>query len=119
MATPAERFWREDTAAVTALRPSSNGAGRPGDERSDGYWVARRASAVGVVCVNWQQVCLAAAAAGHSIDVWVTDQVLQFYDGDELLRTQAREQRGEVRKKRASIPGGRPTLQTSVTNQPN
>ena len=82
-------------------------------------WVARRASAVGVVCVNWQQVCLGAAAAGRNIDVWVTDHVLQFYDGDHLLRTEQRDHRGEVRKKRASIPGGRPTLKTSVTNQPN
>jgi transposase InsO family protein len=117
MATPAERFWRPTTAAVTALRPTI-GPGRPDNDRSDGTWVARRASAVGVVCVNWQQVCLGAAAAGRSIDVWITDDVMQFYDGDQLLRTQQREHRGEVRKKRASIPGGRPTLNTSVTTLP-
>ena len=120
MNTPAQRFWREDAAVVTTLRSSpAHAPARPSAERSDGYWVARRASALGVVCVNWQQVCLGAAAAGHSIDVWVTDQVLQFYDGDHLLRTQQREQRGEVRKKRASIPGGRSTLKTSVTGLPN
>lgn len=119
MATPAERFWREQPAPVAALRPPTDRPGRPGRDRSDGTWVARRASAVGVVCVNWQQVCLGAAAAGHNIDVWVTDQVMQFYDGDQLLRTQQREHRGEVRKKRASIPGGRPTLKTSATKQPN
>jgi hypothetical protein len=71
-----------------------------------------------VVCVNWQQVCVGSAAAGRPIDVWVTEQVLQFYDGDQLLRTQAREHPGQVRKKRASIPGGRPTLKSSVTDQP-
>jgi transposase InsO family protein len=119
MATPAQRFWREDAAPVATLRPSSDRPARPGKDRSDGYWVARRASAVGVVCVSWQQVCLGAAAAGHNIDVWVTDDVLQCYDGDQLLRTQQREHRGEVRKKRASIPGGRPTLKSSVTKQPN
>jgi hypothetical protein len=119
MATPAERFWHENTAPVTALRPSTDRPARPGKDRSDGYWVARRASAVGVVCVSWQQICLGVAAAGHNIDIWVTDQVLQCYDGDQLLRTQQREHRGEVRKKRASIPGGRPTLKTSVTKQPN
>jgi transposase InsO family protein len=118
MATPAQRFWREDPAPVTALRPLSDRRHRPTDDRPDGFWVARRASAVGVVCVNWQQICLGVAAAGHNIDVWVTEQVLQFYDGDHLLRTQQREHRGEVRKKRASIPGGRPTLKTSVTKQP-
>lgn len=118
MATPADRFWRPSAATVTELRTPTDGPSRPHSDRGDGVWVARRASKVGVVCVSWQQVCLGAAAAGRPIDVWVTDQVLQFYDGDHLLRTQQREHRGEVRKKRASIPGGRPTLKTSVTKQP-
>ena len=118
MATPAARFWREEPAPVSPLRPSTDTPGRPGPDRADGTWVARRASAVGVVCVNWQQVCLGAAAARRPIDVWVTDQVMQFYDGDQLLRTQTRDHPGEVRKKRASIPSSRPTLKTSVTNDP-
>jgi hypothetical protein len=50
--------------------------------------------------------------------VWVTDQVLQFYDGDQLLRTEKRTRGGEVRKKRASDPGGRSIVKTSVTGQP-
>jgi transposase InsO family protein len=104
MATPADRFWREEPAAVTPLRETP-APRRPDPARGDGIWVARRASAVGVVCVNWQQVCLGAAAAGRNIDVWVTDTVLQFYDGDHLLRTEQRDQPGqEVRKKRASVP---------------
>ena len=118
MATPAQRFWRDQPAPVTTLRPSSDRPARPAADRPDGFWVARRASAVGVVCVNWQQVCLGAAAAGRAIDVWVTDQVLQFFDDDQLLRTQQRQRPGQIRKKRASIPGGRPTLKPSVTNQP-
>lgn len=117
MTRPAERFWRPDCSPVTALRPPAP-TRRPGPDRTEGSWVARRASRVGVVCVNWQQVCLGQAAAGRNIDVWVTDQVLQFYDGDELLRTQQRERPGEVRKKHASIPGGRRTLNTSVKAQP-
>jgi hypothetical protein len=84
-----------------------------------GTWVARRASAVGAVCVNWQQVCLGQAAAGRNIDVWVTDQVLQCYDGDQLLRTEKRTNRREVKKKRASVPGGRTIVRTTVTDQPN
>jgi hypothetical protein len=73
-----------------------------------------------VVCVQWQQVCLGVAAAGRPIDVWVTDQVLQCYDGDQLLRTEQRHSGGEVRVKRAQVPGGqrRRTVQTSVTDQP-
>jgi len=118
MDTPATRFLREQSAEVTPIRPCTDGSKRPDSDRRDGYWVARRASAVGVVCVNWQQVCLGQAAASRNIDVWVTDQILQFFDGDHLLRTQQREQPGEVRKKRASIPGGRHTLKSSVTDLP-
>jgi hypothetical protein len=81
--------------------------------------VTRRASAVGVVCVSWQQVCLGVAAAGRPIDVWVTDHVLQFYDGDQLLRTQKRDSTGEVRVKRSTAPQRRSTVTTSVTDQPN
>jgi hypothetical protein len=119
MATPAQRFFTTQPAPITQLR-TPNGSARPDEARTDGTWVGRRASAVGVVCVNWQQVCLGNAAAGRDIDVWVTEQVMQFYDGDTLLRTQTRDRHGEIRKKRASIPGGaRPTLKTSVTDLPN
>ncbi len=100
MVPPAERFAQQPVATVTPIaRPIQ----RP-DVRGDGMWVARRASAVGVVCVNWQQVSVGVAAAGRNIDVWVTDDVLQFFDGDHLLRTEQRLNTGPVRKKRASIP---------------
>jgi transposase InsO family protein len=103
MATPAARFLQDQAAPITPLRSIGDLPCPPSDQRGDGTWVARRASAVGVVCVNWQQVCLGTAAAGRNIDVWVTDQVMQFYDGDQLLRTQQRDRPGPVRKKRASI----------------
>jgi transposase InsO family protein len=117
MATPADRFQQAIPAPVTPIR-TTPGNQRPGHDRSDGYWVARRASAVGAVCVNWQQVCLGAAAAGHNIDVWVTDQVLQFYDADQLLRTEKRARGGQVRVKRAQVPGGQRKVKPSVTHQP-
>lgn len=105
MATPAERFYLEEPAPTVAIRSVSESV-RPAADRGDGTWVARRASAVGVVSVSWQQVCLGAAAAGRNIDVWVTEDVMQFFDGDQLLRTEQRKNRGEVRKKKASVPGG-------------
>jgi transposase InsO family protein len=120
MATPADRFLRTQKASVSTLRrPHDTAAARrPESGRGDGNWVTRRASAVGVVCVSWQQVCLGAAAAGRPIDVWVTDHVLQFYDGDQLLRTQKRDSSGEVRVKRSQAPQRRSTVTTSVTDQP-
>lgn len=117
MVVPAERFHRAEPAPVTPIRVAQ-ASGRPDTGRGDGTWVARRASKLGVVCVHWQQVCLGVAAAGQNIDVWVTDQVLQFYDGDKLLRTEQRASTGEVRKKKASVPGGRSIVKTSDTDQP-
>ena len=108
MDTPVQRFQRDGLAPVTPLRAVASA--RPDPARSDGVWVARRASKVGVVCVNWQQVCLGVAAAGHNIDVWVTNEVMQFFDGDQLLRTEQRTTTGDVRKKRASVPAGRATI---------
>jgi len=108
MDTPGQRFHAHGLASVTALRPVATC--RPDPARGDGVWVARRASKLGVVCVSWQQVCLGVAAAGRNIDVWVTQDVVQFFDGDQLLRTEQRTTNGEVRKKRASVPGGRATI---------
>jgi len=108
---PAARFQRLDLAPVTPLRVTIDA--RPAPTRSDGVWVARRASPAGVVCVNWQQVCLGIAAARRDIDVRVTADVMQFFDGDKLLRTEQRNQTGEIRKKRASIPGGRARISTN------
>ena len=107
MTPPAQRFGAQTSATVT---PPSRSSRRP-EVRGTGVWVARRASAAGVVCVNWQQVCVGIAAAGRNIDVWVTDDVLQFYDGDHLLRTEKRTTSGPIRKKRASIPT-RPAAKT-------
>jgi hypothetical protein len=68
--------------------------------------------------VNRQQVCLGVAAAGHTLDVWVADQTMQFYDGDHLLTTADRTHGGEVKQKNVQVPGGRSTVKTSVTDQP-
>ncbi len=116
MVPPAQRFLAA-SAPVALIRPTADTV-RPLAARGDGDWVARRVNAVGVITVNWQQIVLGKAAAGRDVDVWVTDEVIQVYDGDQLLRTQLRQGGGEVRKKRASIPGGRSTVKTSVTHHP-
>jgi hypothetical protein len=102
MTVPADRFGQRPEGATSESLPLRSPFEVP--ERAGQDWVARRAGANGVVSVSWQQVCLGQAAAGRNIDVHVTDQVLQFYDGNELLRTVARTSSGPVRKKRASVP---------------
>jgi len=96
MVPPAERFARR-------LEPQRAPVQLVGGERNSADWVARRAGSNGVICVSWQQICLGKAAAGHHVDVHVTDRVLQVWDGPQLLKTVARASRGEVRKKHASI----------------
>jgi transposase InsO family protein len=94
MAVPADRF----IPVGAAQRPVTGG------ERSGDDWVSRRVGSNGVVCVSWQQVCVGKHHAGQRCDVHVTDELLQFWVGNEICKTVARNSRGEVRKKRASIP---------------
>jgi transposase InsO family protein len=94
MATPADRFDRPAAVPSPVITVD-----RSGDD-----WVSRRVGANGVVCVSWQQVSVGKNHAGARCDVQVGEQLLQFWIGNELCKTVARTSRGEVRKKRASIP---------------
>jgi transposase InsO family protein len=95
MEVPAARFTR---GQQTPPRPLA------GVDRSRDDWVSRRVGGNGVVCVSWQQVSVGKHHAGARCDVQVSDQLLQFWIGNELCKTVARTSRGEVRKKRASVP---------------
>ena len=107
METPASRFARNGDinadGAAGPLRPLVD----PAPERSGDDWVGRRVASNGAVCVAWQQVSVGKHWAGSQCDVLVRDDLLQFWVGDQLLKTVTRTSTGEVRKKRASIPGGR------------
>jgi hypothetical protein len=102
METPVTRFGEVTTPRAVATPTSHAATGRDGDG-----WVSRRVGANGVVCVAWQQVSVGKHRAGASCDVYVTEDLLQFWVGEELLKTVQRTSTGEVRKKRASVPGGR------------
>ena len=115
MDTPASRFAPADhpdqaritgTAQTTGTTPALETVTGGPDRTGDG-WVARRVATNGVVCVAWQQVSVGKHRAGANCDVYVTDDLLQFWVGEELLKTVQRTSTGEVRKKRASVPGGR------------
>jgi transposase InsO family protein len=89
MATPASRF------TLTARREPVNAPDRSGPD-----WVARKVATNGVVCVSWQQVSVGMHRAGERCDVLVGPDTLQFWVGNELLRTVARTSTGPVRNKR-------------------
>jgi hypothetical protein len=106
-ATPAQRFTARSLVEqgsgsadpVAPARPVINPA-RATDREGDG-WVSRKVGRNGVVCVNWQQVSLGKHRAGSRCDVLVSDQLLQFWIGSELMKTVTRTGSGEVRKKYA------------------
>jgi transposase InsO family protein len=105
-ATPAERFHRADTTLDPAPRPVELAGLRP-DRRGEA-WVARRVATNGVISVSWQQICLGVAHAGANVDVHVGPELLQIWSGPELIKTITRTNRGQVRKKNASVPATRP-----------
>ena len=94
---PISRFQFQQ-APVRGPRPP----GRVGDQ-----WVTRGVASNGVVCVGWQQVSVGKNYSGSRCDVLVTDRVLQFWVGNELLKTVARTSSGEIRNKRAQGTGRR------------
>lgn len=107
--TPETRY-RAEPASTTDGEPAAPARtlvtlARAADRDGDG-WVSRKVGPNGVVCVAWQQVSVGKHRAGSRCDVLVTEQVLQFWIGAELLKTVTRTSTGEVRKKHAA--GSRP-----------
>lgn len=105
--TPQERYTArpglggaEPAAPTRVLVEPARAADRDGDG-----WVARKVGPNGIVCVAWQQVSVGKHRAGSRCDVLVTDEVLQFWIGPELLKTVTRTSTGEVRKKNAAGTG--------------
>jgi len=73
----------------------------PPPDRSGERWITRKVTTNGVVCVGYQQVCIGQSYAGSACDVLVTEGTLQYWVGNELVKTVARETKGEIRKKHA------------------
>jgi transposase InsO family protein len=98
---PIERF------AAAVARPVAGSAAAVSVERTakpGTQWVTRKISSVGVVCLDWQQVSVGKHFGGQACDVLVTDALLQFWLGDKLLKTAARDRPGPVRKTRGDKP---------------
>src|SRR5712691_11649974 len=87
--TPESRFRSGDKDGRHQLRHP---------ERNGEHWVCRRVASNGVVSVGYQQVSVGRNYAGSACDVLVTEGLLQFWVGSELLKTVARTSNGTVRK---------------------
>jgi transposase InsO family protein len=71
-------------------------------ERNGEQWVCRKVASNGIVSVGYQQVSVGKNYSGSACDVLVTDGLLQFWVGNELLKTVARRSSGAVRKMHAN-----------------
>ena len=91
---PAQRF---DATDQPARLPDQRRPQRAGEQ-----WVCRHVARNGVVCVDYQQVSVGKHYAGSACDVLATDQLLQFWIGNELVKTVARTNTGDIRKKHAA-----------------
>jgi transposase InsO family protein len=89
-ATPESRFHAGDDQPQHGLTP------RP--ERNGEQWVSRRVASNGLVSVGYQQVSVGKHFGGSACDVLVTYGLLQFWVGNELLKTVVRTSKGNVRK---------------------
>ena len=93
-ATPESRFRAGDGRLNRELTP------RP--ERNGEQWVCRKVASNGIVSVGYQQVSVGKNYSGSACDLLVTDGLLQFWVGSELLKTVARRNPGAVRKMHAN-----------------
>jgi len=89
-ATPESRFHAGDDQPQHRLTPRL--------ERNGEQWVSRRVASNGLVSVGYQQVSVGKHFGGSACDVLVTDGLLQFWVGNELLKTVVRTSKGNVRK---------------------
>ncbi len=106
-ATPAQRFHgpsaiRVDTVTTgPELRVTSMAPDRA-DGRGGQDWVTRRVASNGIISVAYQQVSVGKHRGGETVEVHVTDRLLEVWSGNDLLRTLPRESTGTVRKRRAT-----------------
>ena len=105
MVPPAQRFF-PTAAGSPPRRPAAalDDTALAEDRTADG-WVSRKVPTCGTISVSWQQFSVGKHRAGRAVDVHVTDELLQAWDGAELIKTVVRTSRGKVRKKHAA--GGR------------
>jgi transposase InsO family protein len=98
MVTPMTRFTSlgnvivgpmPDTTALDEVRQGSD-------------WVTRRVGVNGVISIAWQQISVGKHRNGHNVDVHIQKEMVQIWDGPELIKSALRNRPGQViRKKNA------------------
>jgi transposase InsO family protein len=98
MQTPLERFGRAEALPEPRLDLRALEQDRSGDD-----WISRTVSVNGTVSVSNQVFSVGKHRGGSTIDVRVTEELLEAWEGMELLKTILRSSKGVIRKKRAEL----------------
>jgi transposase InsO family protein len=98
MAAPAERFSHRVDPSVPVLGADLAALA---EDRSGDDWVSRTVSVNGTVSVSNQVFSVGKHRGGATIDIRITNELLEAWEGMELLKTVLRTSKGVVRKKRA------------------
>ena len=96
MQTPAERFATQRDDAQPPLDTTAMAQDRSGDD-----WINRSVSVNGVISVSNQVFSVGKHRYGTIVDVRVREDLLEVWDGMELVKTVLRTSKGVVRKKKA------------------
>jgi len=83
MKNPLEAFTASQVVAV----PVRSGPEAVFQDRGSDEWVTRKVSSAGVVTVAWQQISVGKHRGDRKVDIHVTGELLQIWDGSELLKT--------------------------------
>ncbi len=98
MATAVQRFEARAERCEPELAPDLRVVT---EDRSEEGWVSRTVSVNGTISVSNQVFSVGKQRAGHLVDVRVFEELLEVWDGPDLLKNVLRMTRGEVREKRA------------------
>jgi len=98
MRPPAERFWHRPPQLVADLPVTLEALT---EDRTGENWITRKVARNGVISVAWQAFSVGKHRQGRRVDVHVQPQILEVWDGNELITTVKRTSQGEIRKKRA------------------
>jgi transposase InsO family protein len=97
MHTPAERFAAgHDQVPGPPMDTTAIAQDRSGDD-----WISRSVSVNGVISVSNQVFSVGKHRSGSTVDVRVRQDLLEVWDGMELVKTVLRTSQGVIRKKKA------------------
>jgi Integrase core domain len=89
----------DDGTPVSRFKAGTSAVREP--ERNADYWVSRKVTSNGIVCVGYQKVNVGQRNAGSACDILVRDGTLQFWVGSQLVKSEVRATKGVIRKKNA------------------